>query len=168
MGLTHLCLLQRWRGVFCASGRCRDHMLCMSVLRIVINYNINCNDCNYVNFINYICRLIKTLCNWVQKLRWVILPDTDITVASLNSLHDLALDCIIIIIIFIFICQEANSTIEKQNKVLKFKSKTLHSLYHMNCTLFLIKVTKVVQSRAVNNGLLFFTTIKGQIQQQVY
>ncbi len=25
MGLTSLCLLQRWDGLFCTSGHCRDH-----------------------------------------------------------------------------------------------------------------------------------------------
>ncbi len=52
--------------------------------------------------------VIKTFCNWVQKLRRVtlILPDADVTVASLNSLRDLALD--FIILIFLFLCWEAN------------------------------------------------------------
>ncbi len=48
--------------------------------------------------------VIKTVCNWLQKWTWVILPDADITVASLNSLRDLALD--FIIVIFLFFCQE--------------------------------------------------------------
>ncbi len=41
--------------------------------------------------------VIKTLCNWAQKWTWVILTDAEITVASLNSLRDLAFDCIIVI-----------------------------------------------------------------------
>ncbi len=44
--------------------------------------------------------VIKTLCNWVQKWTRIILPDADITIASLNSLRDLALDFIIVIFIF--------------------------------------------------------------------
>ncbi len=46
--------------------------------------------------------VIKTLCNWVQELTWVILPDADITIASLNSLRDLALDFIIGICFYFF------------------------------------------------------------------
>ncbi len=53
--------------------------------------------------------VIKTLCDWVQKLRWetLILPDADITVASLNSLRDLALD-FFFYCYFFFLCREAN------------------------------------------------------------
>ena len=47
--------------------------------------------------------VIKTLCNWVHKWTWVILPDADITIASINSLRDLALDFIIFIIFIIII-----------------------------------------------------------------
>ncbi len=50
--------------------------------------------------------VIKTLCNWMQKWRWVILPDTDITVASLNSLRYLALDfivCLFFLFCFVFL-----------------------------------------------------------------
>ncbi len=40
----------------------------------------------------------------------IILPDADITIVSLNSLSDLALDFIIVIHLFIdfFLCREAN------------------------------------------------------------
>ncbi len=50
--------------------------------------------------------VIKTLCNWVQKWTWVILPDADIAIVTLNSLRDLALD--FIIVNFLFLSWEAN------------------------------------------------------------
>ncbi len=47
--------------------------------------------------------VIKTLCNWVQKWTQIILPDADITIASLNSSRDLAPDFIIVFFILILL-----------------------------------------------------------------
>ncbi len=50
--------------------------------------------------------VIKALCNWVQKWTRVISTDADITIASLNSLRNLALDFIIHFFVLLFICRE--------------------------------------------------------------
>ncbi len=66
--------------------------------------------------------VIKTLCNWAQKWTWVILTDAEITVASLNSLHDLAFYFIIVMFVF-FYCREAN----KSNMCAVRVSTVIHS-----------------------------------------
>ncbi len=51
--------------------------------------------------------VIKTLCKLVQKLTQIILPDADITIASLNS--DLnVIWLLILLLLFILLCREAN------------------------------------------------------------
>ncbi len=50
--------------------------------------------------------VIKTLCKLVQKLTQIILPDADITIASLNS--DLNVIWLLILLLLLFLCREAN------------------------------------------------------------
>ncbi len=52
--------------------------------------------------------VIKTLCKLVQKLMQIILPDADITIASLNSDLNVIWLLILLLLLLFLLCREAN------------------------------------------------------------
>lgn len=88
----------------------------------------------------------------MHKWTWVILPDADITIASINSLRDLALDFIIfILLLLLFLCREAD--ISKVHTVRA--STVIHVGQNRQGNALWNKISPAITDIRIRKGLVF-------------